>query len=169
MKPVAPPFRHADDVLKAILAITLKTAALGFSLDQTCRNGADWNGEVEVAVKEEWSGQTYLVRFDRPIERPALARVTIRDLSGIDPQYAVREAILRYARGEIPGERGLIVGANVSPFEFSWAINHDAPEIHVSKLEVSFDGENWQTEELAIALNEKATITAASILVIVQP
>jgi hypothetical protein len=131
-------------------------------------DGADWNGAVEVAVREEWSGQTYLVRFDRPVERPVLARVTIRDISGVDPQYAVREAIVRYARGEIPGERGLIVGANVSPFEFSWAINHDAPEIHVSKVEVSFDGENWQTEELAIALNEKATITAASILVIAQ-
>jgi hypothetical protein len=131
-------------------------------------DGAGWNGAVEVDVIQEHSGQTYAVLFDRPTEKPLIARITVRHETSIDPQESVRDAIVEYANGQMPKERGLMVGVNVSPFEFSGAINHYYPVLHVSKVEIAFVGDDYQTDELPIALNEKATITGSSITVLVQ-
>lgn len=131
--------------------------------------GANWNGAVSVAVVEASSGQTYTVKFDRPTAVPVAARVTVRNPSGVtDVQEVVREAILAFANGEMDGEPGLTVGTNVSAFEFSGAVNRANPPIYVQKCEISLASViSWSTSEIAIALNQKATIIAGAIEVIV--
>jgi hypothetical protein len=135
-------------------------------------NGANWNGAVEVDVLEPASGQTYTVKFDRPELVPILVRVTVRQMdSTTDPQVSVPESVLAYAENDIDGETGLVVGQPVSPFEIAGAVNQLTPGIFVTKVEIapvpSMGPPIWQTTELDIALNEKATTTISSVTVVV--
>lgn len=131
-------------------------------------NGAAWNGAVVVPVLEPFSGQTYDVKFDRPDPVAILVRVSVRQGSSLaDPQIAVRDAVMAYVNGEIPNERGFVVGVDVSPFEIAGAVSYFLPGMFVSKVEVALaPGGAWQTTELTIALDEIATTQSGSITVI---
>lgn len=131
--------------------------------------GAGWNGSESVVVVEPTSGQSYTVLFDRPDPIPFIVRATVKVNSAlIDPVSAVKTAIMNYANGLMEGERGLVVGASVSPFELAGAVNRETPGIYVQLLEVSDDGgANWQTTEIPIAIFEIATITESGIAVTV--
>lgn len=144
--------------------------AVAQSLLENKSNGANWNGAVTVNTLEPASGQVYPVKFDRPTPVQILVRATVRQMdSTVDPQIAVRDAIMAYNDNTIDGETGFVVGQNVSPFELAGAINLQVPGIFVQKLEVApFSGMPvWQTTEIAIALNEKAFTTASTIQVVV--
>lgn len=131
--------------------------------------GSTFTGGTSVDVVEPSSGQTYEVLFDRPTLIPVQAKVTIRNLSSLlDVQAAVRAAVVAYANGEIPGEAGFIVGASVSAFELAGAVNAQNPGIYVQKCEVSLVSvTSWSTDEIAIALDELATITSGAVQVVV--
>ncbi len=132
--------------------------------------GAAWNGSVSVAVTDPISGQIYTVLFNRPTPQGVAVRVMVRGNSQVsDPITAVRDSILRYARGEIPGEAGFVIGVDISPFEISAAINTDNPGLFVTRCEVAEAQQApvYSTNTLTIEINEIATINAASILVIV--
>lgn len=129
--------------------------------------GANWNGAVTVNVVEPVSGQTYTVKFDRPTSVAVQARLTVRNLSAlIDVTAAVRQAILDYANGLIEGEAGFVVGAKVSAFELAGAVNRQTPGVYVQMCEVSLlSPVSWVAGEIAIALNQKATILSGNIAV----
>lgn len=143
-------------------------ADIAASLLENKTNGAAWNGAVVVNVTEPASGQTYLVKFDRPSAVAILVRVTVRQGTSLaEPQDAVRDAVMSYVNGEIPDERGFVVGVDVSPFEIAGAVSYFLPGMYVSKVEVALAPAGaWQTTELAIALDEIATTTLASITVV---
>lgn len=130
--------------------------------------GCDMNGNTTVNIIEPASGQSYPVKFSRPVEIPVLIRVTVRvDQSLQDPQTAVRNAILAYANGEIDGETGFVVGAPVSSFEISGAINRIIPTVYVQRVVTTrADLINYTVDEIPIAISEIATITASGIQVI---
>lgn len=147
----------------SVIAETLQTAK---------EAGSDYNGSVTVNYTDPNSGQVVLVQFDRPDLIPVLCRVTVdqRSLSSVaDPVGTIIGSILAYANGLLNNETGLRVGINVSPFEFSGAINVVAPSIFVKKVEVAYVAGSpvYVTTELAVALSEKATINDSSIIVIV--
>jgi uncharacterized phage protein gp47/JayE len=131
--------------------------------------GANYNGAVTVNVVDEFSGQTYPVKFDRPDEVAVQVRVTIKASSSIvDPVAAVKEAVLAFAAGELEEEPGFTVGNDVSPFEFAGAINRVYPSIYTLKVEVSPAGAPvWTTDPIEIAIDEIATITSGSITVVI--
>lgn len=131
--------------------------------------GANWNGAVTVNLPHPATGQVYPVKFDRPTSVAIAARVTVRDGSAlIDVPAAVRQAILDYAAGLLEGEPGFVVGESVSTFELAGAVNREAPGIYVQKCEISLASViSWSTDEIAIALNQKATIASGNIEVIV--
>lgn len=131
--------------------------------------GANWNGAVTVNLVDPASGQTYPVKFDRPTDIPVKARVTVRNLSALtDVPAAVRAAIVDYAAGLQDGEPGFVVGASVSSFELAGAVNRQAPGIYVQNCEISLvSPTSWLVGEIAIALNEIASIVEGNIEVIV--
>jgi len=143
-------------------------AEIANSLLQNKTNGAAWNGSVVVPVVEPFSGQTYDVQFERPASVAILVRVSVRQGSSlVDPQLAVRDAVMSYVNGLIPDERGFVVGVDVSPFEIAGAISYFLPGMFVSKVEVALaPGGVYQTTELAVALDEIATTESSSITVI---
>jgi hypothetical protein len=130
--------------------------------------GCNWNGAVTVGVVDPVSGQTYNVKFDRPTPVPVLARVTVRAGGVADPVGAVQDALVSYVNGNLQGEAGFVVGGAVSPFELAGAVNRETPGLYVQKLEVAPASSGvWQTTELAVAINEIATLDAGGVTVIV--
>lgn len=127
-------------------------------------SGAAWNGGTSVDVVEPASGQTYIVKFDRPSVIGILVRATIKNGSSAD----VIQAIVDYANGNISGEPGFVVGANVSSFELAGAINEEFPSIYVQKVEISILSPIvYSTDEIAIALNEIAFTQASYVTVVI--
>lgn len=145
-----------DDVANALR--TAKTA------------GANYNGSTVVTQIDPATGQVYTVKFDRPTSVPILVQVTILSNPLIsDPTNIIKAAILDYANGLLNNEAGLAVGISVSPFELAGAINQEAPTIFVKKVEVSYGTGpvNYVTTTLPIALNERASILASAINVVI--
>lgn len=131
--------------------------------------GANWNGAVTVAVVEPLSMQSYNVKFDRPTLIPVLVRAWVRsDSVLLDPITSTKDAIMAYVNGELEGERGFVVGADVSSFELAGAVNRNAPGIYVQKLETSDDaGATWSSDEIPITIAQKATLIPTNITVTV--
>lgn len=131
--------------------------------------GANWNGAVTVNLPHPVTGQTYAVKFDRPAGVAVAIRVTVRKGSAlVDVPSAVRTALLDYAAGLLEGEPGFVVGGSVSSFELAGAVNREAPGIYVQKCEISLASSiSWSTTEIAIALNQKATLASGDIEVVV--
>lgn len=125
--------------------------------------GCGFNGSINVTVNGT------VVKFDRPTLVPIQARITCRVTNPlIDPQTSVRAAILAYANGEIDGEDGFVVDGDVSAFELAGAINAQYPNIYVVKAEIALVSDGiYSTDEIAIPVNKKATITESAITVLV--
>jgi hypothetical protein len=123
---------------------------------------------VEVEITDEDTGVIYPILFDRPTDIPLLARVTIKANSQVtDPESAVKNAIVDYAAGNIDGEAGFIVGASASSFELSGAVNIQNPSLHVKLVEIALVSDGiYSTDEIPIAVWERATITAGAITVV---
>ena len=132
--------------------------------------GANWNGAQSQAVTEPVSGQSYTVRFDRPTVTQIAVRATVRRTSNVaDPITAVRDSVVRYANGLIPGEEGFVVSGDVSPFELSAAVNRDNPAIFVSRCEVAVASQTpaYSTDTLLIPTNGVARVNPTDVLVVI--
>jgi hypothetical protein len=126
--------------------------------------GCAWNGATEVEVIEPSSGQTYVVKFERPTSIEFLVRVTSPNGDTND----IKNAVVAWATGQLSGMEGLKVGSDVSPFEIAAGINAVYPAIFVSKVEITPASAptSWTTNVLEIAVNELAFTDATDITVI---
>jgi uncharacterized phage protein gp47/JayE len=134
--------------------------------------GAAYNNSASshpqsIAVTDPFSGQIIDVLFDTPDLIPILVNVTVHANSSIqDPTTIVKTAIVNYATGLIPGEPGLVVGADVSCFELSGAINISNPGIFVSDLQIKKQSAgSFGYTTIPIAVFEQATISSGNIAV----
>ena len=124
---------------------------------------------VSVPVTVPFSGQIIDVLFDRPTPVPQLVRVTVTASETLsNPTTVVKNAILAYAAGEIPGESGLVIGEDVSCFELASAINYYDRSIFVQDLEISdIAPVSYSNVTKTIEVFEIAIILASSISVTV--
>lgn len=131
--------------------------------------GAAWNGAVTVNVTDQYSGQLYAVKFDRPEEIQIDIEVTVKPLNSLtDPVQTVKDAIMAYVNGELSDEGGFTVGTAVSPFELAGAINRLSPPLFVKLVRISDDsGMTWQSTELLIDIDQVARTNQGQISVIV--
>lgn len=138
------------------------------SLLENKTDGAAWNGAVTVNVVEPSSGQTYPVKFARPVGVPVMIQATVRrGSSTADLVPAVTAAILAYANGDLPNEQSLGVGQSVSPFDIAGAITSQVTGIYVVRVRVAPQSTGiYQDTELAIAINQKATTANGLISVV---
>lgn len=136
------------------------------ALYRTKTAGAAYNGAVSVNIPDPYSGQIAAVKFDRPTQIPILVRVTVRP-TALNAQDLVRDSIMDYVNGDLPGGMGLTVGTNVYPFEFSGAVNQIEPSLVVTNVELSLDGAIWSSSPITIALDEVATLQRSSISVLI--
>lgn len=127
--------------------------------------GCGYNGLVSITITEPTSGQPCPVLFDRPLQVIVYARVTAK-YNNTDGATIIPDAIMSYANGELEGEDGFVVGASVSPFELSGAVNQVEPRILVKKVEVSTDGVTWSSDDLVLPINQQAVITSSRVIVV---
>jgi Baseplate J-like protein len=137
--------------------------------------GASYNNGASLTpisqdVTVPFSGQVIDVLFDRPdvIEiGVAVSVIVVQPIQ--DPVTTVQQAILNYASGLVTGLSGLIVGADVSPWEVGGAITSQHPGIYVQNLQIKnlTTASPYQYTEIVITPFEIATIQQASIVVTV--
>lgn len=136
------------------------------ALHRTKTVGAGWNGAVSVEIVDEFSGQTYAILFDRPVEVQVFARITVKQ-SAFNAQTLIPQIIEDYVNGDLEGDSGLTVGKEVSPWELSGAINQVQPSIYVVKVELSTDGITYSTNNIPITLKQVARLPIGSVQVVV--
>lgn len=144
-------------------------AAVAESLLENKSLGCGWNGTTTVNVTDAASGQVYAVQFSRPTAVPVQARVYVRNIGALnDVMAAVKQAIVDYTLGRLPGEAGFVVGASVSAFELAGAVARQVPGVYVQKCEISLlSPVAWSTNEIPVLISEIATILAGNIQVFV--
>lgn len=145
--------------------LDVATALLGAK-----KGGAGWNGVHYVNVTEPNSGQVYAVQFDRPTAIPVKTIVTLsQGTCAADLTVTAPQAIVDFANGALPGEPGLVVGVNCSPFDFAAAVAEENPGVRVRSVQIALvSGGGYQTTEIAIALNQQATIVALNVSVVIE-
>lgn len=130
--------------------------------------GCGYNGTVNVAVKEENSGQNYNVSFARPEEVPLRAAFTVKLIgtTTLDAEELVREAVLAYVKGAIDGLPGFAVGQPASPFEMAGAIVAQYPALMVLSAKIgllSTPLADLTADTLTLEIWQKASLSAAAI------
>lgn len=143
------------------------STAIATALLRCKTDGAGWSGSTTVNVKDEASGQTYPVKFQRATAVPLKIRVTANEgTSSADLTSAIVKAITDYAAGEIDGEPGFVVGEDISPFEISGAINIQQPGIFVRKVEIGSNSSDFAAAVFTIAAGQIGTIAESNITVV---
>lgn len=146
------------------------------ALYRSVSGGAGYNGSVVVKTKDQFSGQTEDIKFDRPVAKPIIVRVTGRVTGSMtsNPEAIIKQAVVDYGAGLMDnGEPGFVLGEDVSPYELASAVNYKAPGIFVIKVEIANQPTSgvqptWQTTTMDIGLKEKATVDLASVLVVLS-
>lgn len=147
-------------------------SAVANSMNITKGGGASYNNgpgtHKSIPITNEFSGQVINVKFDRPEIIQILVRATVGLNQAIeDPASSVRKAIVDYSNNMVPGTTGLIVGADVSCFELSGAVNRESPELFVYNMEISLVSPlSYSNNSIPISGWQKAAIVQSSITVI---
>jgi len=129
-------------------------------------NGAPGATPVSINRTDPYSGQVYAIKFDRPQLIPIFVQVSYR-AGQSDPTTTIKNAILNYADGLIPGEPGWVVGADASPFELAGAVLYFDNTIFIENVALSLlPGGPFTSVTIPIGAFQKATITPSSIAVI---
>lgn len=141
---------------------------IGQALLANKSGGCNWNGAQSVTVTETASGQAYTVNYDVPTLEPIVVQVTCKAGSYVgDPQTDVPQAVLDFAAGNVDGYESLSVGQSVSPFDMAGAIKDECPGIYIKSVQLSLASNvNFSPAELAMALNQKATVTFNSVSIV---
>ncbi len=136
------------------------------ALKATKTLGSPYNGDVEVTIVDEISGQDYTMRFDRPTEINLFVRVTVRETS-LPAQTLIPDAIIEANLGNVEGSDPLMVGVPLSPFELATAVNSADPRLVVLNVELSDDGVDWTSSTWPVAINEVIRIARSAIIVVI--
>ncbi len=97
---------------------------------------------------------------------PIYVNITVKTGSTSDLREAVKNAIQSYANNEIPSVDGLKLGVNVNAFEIACAINDQIPELFVQSVKIGTEDTDINYDNIAIGVNEKATISIDDITVV---
>jgi len=133
--------------------------------------GAAYNNGPGVPIRAQvtapFSGQVTAVLYDNPTVVPVRVIANVSFVNSVQNVVTlVTNAILEYVNGGVPGLPGLVVGQNVSSFELAGAITRENPNVYVQSLYISLSpAVPTSSNEIPIAVYEKASITAAQIIV----
>lgn len=124
---------------------------------------------ISQLITQPFSGQVQDILFDRPLLVQILVQITVTPPASIqDPTSIVKQAILDYQDGLIPGMGKLNIGTPVSAFELGAAVVEENPAIVVRSVGISLVSPlNFSCAEIPIQIWERAYIISSNISVIV--
>ena len=119
--------------------------------------GCGYTGNTTVSVTDPWSNVSYEVKFERPTVKYIDVKVYLQKDTGTgDVTSAVTSAIMQYQYGKVGNLKQLDIGDTVSPFEISSAITQMVPGVFVREVQIAFHGEELDTQNLELNINEIA-------------
>lgn len=131
--------------------------------------GCNWNGSQTLTIPEPTSGQSYTVKWDQPALVPLLVRVTCKQGTFVgNPTNAVPQAVANFANGGVSGLEGFSLGQSASPFEVATGVMAQCEGLYISKVELSLvSSVSYAPAEIAMLINQKATVIAADVAVVI--
>lgn len=132
--------------------------------------GSNWNGSQTLAVIEPTSGQSYTVKWDDPTLVPLLVRVTCKQGTFVgNPTAIIPQAVVNFANGLVANLEGFSLGQSASPFEVATGVMAQCEGLYISKVELSLvSSVSYAPAEIAMAINQKATVIAANVAVVIS-
>lgn len=128
--------------------------------------GCGYTGNTQVTVTDPWSNVDYEVKFERPTVRYIDVKVYLQKDTGTgDITSAVTTAIMNYQYGKVGNLKQLDIGDTVSPFEIASAITQMVAGVFVKEVQIAFHGEELDTQNLNININEIARFNESDIKV----
>ena len=103
--------------------------------------GCGWTGAITKSVLEPISNKNYSVKFSRPTPVPMTiyVKVDVSKMTGITApsiETAIKNAVLKYAQGNVEGVDGLAINVDVSPFEIGSAITVELPKLYITEVKI---------------------------------
>jgi hypothetical protein len=151
-------------------------ALIGEALLANKSGGSNWTGAQSVSVIEPISRQSYTARWDDPTLVPIQVQVTCSQgsFSG-NPTTAVVQAVVDFGNNATvvpPGAaliEGFVVGQDASPFEIAAGVQAECPGLFIRSVQIQLvtSGGGFAPVELAMAINEKPTVIAANVSVVI--
>lgn len=101
-------------------------------------NGNKVGSPDGIEVIDPSTGLPYRVKWTTPVmfDTYVIANVS-QGSSATSPVDAVQNSVIEYARGEMQGEEGFVVGYSVSAFEIAGAISRNLPGLYVKSVSVA--------------------------------
>ena len=148
-----------DDVARAIL--NKKSSGSGY----TSITGQS----VTVNVPDGAYGVNYPVTFNRPASLAFDITIDVNQntYTGSDLEQAVKDAILKWANGDLTDVDGLKIGQNVSPYEIGAAVSEQIPQIYIKSVKICLHGGTPAATELTCTVGQIYTIVESNITVTV--
>jgi len=101
-------------------------------------NGVPVDAPDGTSVVDPATGLPYRVKYTTPVMFDAYVILDVQQgTSASSPVDAVRNSVLEYAKGEMAGEQGFVVGYSVSAFEIGGAVSRNLPGLYIKKVSVA--------------------------------
>jgi len=157
----------------ACVAGTATQLAIATAMQSKKSAGAAYNNgpgtNISQVVVVPYSNQSITVLYDIPLPQSIGVQITITLSEPLpDPVNTVKDAIVNYALGLVDGYPGLVVGASVSPWEISAAVNAQYPQVVVTDLQIKniTAAGSYGYTTLPIAIYQQGVITTDTIAVV---
>lgn len=133
-------------------------------------SGCGYTGNIEVPVRDSFSGALYNVKLNHPELVGVCVSVVVDKgtSTATELEMTIKNAIISYSNGDITGFAGLNIGVNVVPFEIAAAISSVISGILVKNLKAGLSEDSLSSEEFVVHVNQKAVIDYDDIEVIIN-
>lgn len=109
----------------------------GCPWDYGTANGTPVGSPLGISVQDPSTLLFYRVKWTKPIIYDVYVNISVAQATSVtSPQPAVQAAIMAYANGELQGEPGFVIGANVSAFELAGAVSRQLPGLYTKNCAV---------------------------------
>lgn len=90
-----------------------------------------------IAVQDPYTDLFYRVKWTNPILYDCYVNISVAQATSVtSPEPAVQAAIMAYVNGELQGEPGFVISANVSAFELAGAVSRQLPGLYTKNCAV---------------------------------
>jgi hypothetical protein len=101
-------------------------------------NGTSVGSPNGVQVTDPATGLLYRVKWTTPIMYDCYVNISVQQSTSVSaPVQSVQNAIMNYATGQVQGEQGFVVGANVSAFEVAGTVARQLPGLYVKNCAIA--------------------------------